>query len=159
MQKVRGKLKEGDLAPDFELLSQDGKKITLHEFRGSKNVVLYFYPKDFTHGCSAETKLFGENYDEIRSLGAEVLGVSRDSVESHKEFADDCKANFLLLSDEGGRVGELYGVTLSFGLIPGRTTFVIDRQGIVRHVFSSQLAFKKHVAEALKALKALAAAN
>ncbi len=117
-----------------------------------KNVVLYFYPKDFTVGCTAEAKSFSENYDEILGLGAEVIGVSSDTGESHKGFADQCGVRFTLLSDPGGKARKAYGVQSSFGLIPGRVTFVIDREGIVRRVFSSQLSPRKHVAEAIKAL-------
>lgn len=149
-------MKEGDSAPDFELPAHDGRKISLHEFKGSKNIVLYFYPKDFTTGCTLETKAFGENYDEISKLRAEVLGISDDTSETHKEFALACNANFPLLADAGGKVREIYGVSKSFGLIPGRTTFVIDKEGVIRRVFSSQLNFRKHIDEAIKSLKALA---
>jgi peroxiredoxin Q/BCP len=148
-------LRPGDKAPDFELAAQDGRRVSLHEFYGAKNVVLYFYPKDFTRGCTTETKSFGENYGVLQDLGAEVLGVSSDSSESHKEFAGECHASFPLLADEGGRVRELYRVKSSIGLVPGRVTFIIDKQGVVRHIFSSQLNPRKHIAEAVEALKAL----
>lgn len=148
-------LKPGERAPDFELAAQDGRMVTLHEFLGAKNVVLYFYPKDFTSGCTAETKSFGENYVKLQELGAEVLGVSSDSTESHERFAGECGANFPLLSDEGGKVRRLYGVQSSLGLVPGRVTFIIDKQGVVARVFSSQLNPRKHIAEAVEALKAL----
>jgi thioredoxin-dependent peroxiredoxin len=151
----RHKLKVGDKAPDFELPSQEGKVISLRDFKGSKNIVLYFYPKDFTRGCTIETKTFGSNYEKIRELGGEVLGVSTDNVETHKQFASECKANFPLLSDEGEKVRKLYSVKMSFGLIPGRTTFVIDRRGIIRSIFSSQLNVNRHVDEALKMLRTL----
>jgi peroxiredoxin Q/BCP len=148
-------LKVGDKAPDFALRSQDGRTVALHDYLGSKNVVLYFYPKDFTPGCTAETKKFSENYDEVLAMGAEVLGISSDSPDSHSDFARECGATFPMLADKGGRVRESYGVRSSFGLAPGRVTFVIDRNGIVRHVFSSQLRPRQHVSEAMQALKAL----
>ncbi|HEV2225750.1 MAG TPA: peroxiredoxin [Nitrososphaerales archaeon] len=148
-------VKVGDKAPDFDLEAQNGHNIALHDFIGSKNVVLYFYPKDFTPGCRAETKSFSENYDALLALGAEVLGISSDSADSHVDFARECGATFPMLADRGGRVRESYGVKSSLGLTPGRVTFVIDKSGIVRHVFSSQLRPKQHVTEALEALKAL----
>jgi peroxiredoxin Q/BCP len=147
------KVNEGEKAPDFSLPAQDGRVVSLHDYLGERNVVLYFYPKDFTIGCTAEAKTFSENYDEVRSMGAEVLGVSSDSTESHEGFANECRVNFLLLSDKGAKVREMYGVKASLGLIPGRVTFVIDKEGVVRHIFSSQTNPKKHVTEALEALK------
>ncbi|MDV3243839.1 MAG: peroxiredoxin [Nitrososphaerales archaeon] len=148
------KLRVGDVAPDFELKDQGGRTVSLHDFRGSKNVVLYFYPKDFTTGCTAETRKFGEEYDKLLQLGAEVIGISSDDEESHMRFAAQCSTRFPLLADRGGQVRARYGVESSLGMIPGRVTFVIDRDGIVKCVFSSQLNPRKHVAEAIQALKA-----
>jgi peroxiredoxin Q/BCP len=148
-----GKLGVGDKAPDFSLQDQDGKTVSLHDFAGSKNVVVYFYPKDFTPGCTAETKSFGTVYGQLRGMGAEVLGISTATISTHKEFAESCGASFPLLADDGGRVRKLYDVQPSMWLIPGRTTFVIDKQGIIRHVFTSQTNAAGHVAEAIKALK------
>ncbi len=147
-----GKLKEGDKAPDFTLTSQDGRQVTLHEFQGKMNVILYFYPKDFTTGCTTEAKTFSENYDRLLGMGAEVIGVSSDSTESHRDFANECGVNFLLVSDGDGKVRDAYGVRSSLGLVPGRVTFVIDKEGTVKRIFSSQLNPKKHVQEALVAL-------
>jgi peroxiredoxin Q/BCP len=120
-----------------------------------RNVVLYFYPKDFTPGCTAETKSFSTVYGQIRSMGAEVFGISTATMSTHKEFAESCGASFSLLADEGGKVRKLYEVQPSMWLIPGRTTFVIDKQGVIRHVFTSQTNTAGHVAEAIKALKTL----
>jgi peroxiredoxin Q/BCP len=150
-----GRFGVGDKAPDFTLQDQDGRKVSLHDFAGSKNVVLYFYPKDFTPGCTAETKSFSSVYGQIRGMGAEVLGISTATIGTHKEFATSCGAGFPLLADEEGGVRKLYDVQPSMWMIPGRTTFVIDKQGIIRHVFSSQTNTAGHVAEALKALKTL----
>lgn len=148
-------VKVGDKAPDFTLDGSDGRKVSLHDYAGSKNVVIYFYPKDYTAGCTAETKEFGENYDAILGMGAEVLGISSDSVESHEGFAEKCGAKFPLLADPEKKVRGLYGAGASFGLIPGRVTFVVDKAGVVRHVFSSQLRPKQHIAEAIGALKTI----
>ena len=150
-----GPLKEGDRAPDFSLLSQDARMVSLHEYAGSKNVVLYFYPKDFTPGCTAEAIAFSANYAAVKELDAEVIGVSSDTAESHHGFAQRCDVGYPLLSDEGGRVRAAYGVKSSLGLVPGRVTFVIDKGMVVRKVFSSQIHPRRHIAEALEALKAL----
>ncbi len=147
------KVKVGDRAPDFTLPDQSGEVVSLKDFLGKRSIVLYFYPKDFTVGCTTE---FSERYEEFKKLGAEVIGVSSDTVESHESFASECNASFTLLSDEGERVRSLYGVESSLGLIPGRVTYVIDRSGIVRHIFASQLNPKKHVKEAIETLRTIA---
>jgi len=146
---------EGEKAPDFSLKAQDGRTISLHDFLGKSNVVLYFYPKDFTVGCTAEAKAFSENYDEVLKMGAEVMGVSSDSQETHDKFADSCHVRFPLLSDEGGKVRDVYGVKHTLGIVPGRVTFVIDKTGVVRRVYSSQVNPARHVAEAVQALKTI----
>ena len=148
------KVKVGDRAPDFSLQNQDGRVVSLHDYLG-RNVVLYFYPKDFTIGCTAEARTFGANYQSVRELSGEVIGVSSDTQETHGSFAEECGVEFPLLSDRGGRVRDIYGVRSAFGLIPGRVTFVIDKQGMVRRIFSSQTNPKRHVSEAIEALKAL----
>jgi len=145
----------GDKAPDFALKAQDGRTVTLHDYAGKSNVVVYFYPKDFTVGCTAEAKAFSENYDEVLKIGAEVIGISSDTQETHGRFAESCHVKFLLLSDEGGKVREAYGVKTSLGLIPGRVTFVIDKAGVVRRIYSSQLNPARHVSEAVEALKTI----
>jgi peroxiredoxin Q/BCP len=148
-------VKVGDKAPDFTLPSQMGDNVALSEFFGKKNIVLYFYPKDETRGCTREACGFRDQYDVFTGLGAEVLGVSGQSVESHKSFATHHGLPFILLSDEKNEVRQLYGVPASMGIIPGRVTFIIDKKGIVRHVFSSQFQPEKHIEEALKVLREL----
>lgn len=155
MGKLGAKVREGDRAPDFTLESQDGRVVSLHDYAGSKNVVLYFYPKDFTMGCTAEARSFSANYDAVNGMEAEVIGISSDSTETHSNFASECDVKFPLLSDKGGKVREIYGVRSSLGLLPGRVTFVIDKEGVVRRIFSSQINPKRHVSEAIQALKAL----
>jgi peroxiredoxin Q/BCP len=145
----------GDKAPDFTLPSQMGDNVTLSEYFGKKNIVLYFYPKDESLGCTREACRFRDSYDVFTSLGAEVLGVSSQSVESHKSFATHHGLPFILLSDEKNEVRKLYGVPATMGIIPGRVTFIIDKKGVVRHVFSSQYQPEKHIEEALKILKEL----
>jgi peroxiredoxin Q/BCP len=149
------KVNVGDKAPDFTLPSQMGDNVTLSEYFGKKNVVLYFYPKDETRGCTREACEFRDQYDVFTSLGAEVLGVSSDTLESHKSFASHYGLPFLLLSDEKGEVRKLYGVPSSMGILPGRVTYIIDKKGVVRHIFNSQLQPEKHIEEALKILREL----
>ena len=141
----------GDKAPDFELLDQNGAPVRLSSFRG-KTVVLYFYPKDDTYYCVAESVDFRDHYSELTSGNAEVIGVSSDSSDSHLQFAAKYKLPFRLLSDSSGQVRRLYGVPATFGMIPGRVTYVIDGGGIVRKIVNSQFNPKSHVAEALDAL-------
>jgi peroxiredoxin Q/BCP len=141
-------VKIGDSAPDFTLPSQMGDNVTLSEYFGKKNIVLYFYPKDETAGCTREACSFRDAYNELTSLDAQVLGVSGQSVESHKSFASHYGLPFLLLADVGDNVRELYGVPKTLGLLPGRVTYIIDKQGVVRHIFNSQTQAERHVKEA-----------
>ena len=152
---VSMKVNVGDKAPDFTLPSQMGDNVTLSEYFGKKNVVLYFYPKDETRGCTREACEFRDRYDVFTGLGAEVLGVSSDTLESHKSFATHYGLPFLLLSDEKSEVRKLYGVPSSMGILPGRVTYIIDKKGVVRHIFNSQLQPEKHIEEALKILREL----
>ena len=145
----------GDEAPDFVLPDRTGKMVRLSEFRGRKAVVLYFYPKDDTPGCTKESCAFRDSYQDFQDAGAEVIGVSSDSAESHGRFAAKHRLPFTLLADQGGQVRKRYGVPATLGLLPGRVTFVIDRAGIVRHVFNSQFQATQHVSEALEALRGL----
>src|SRR5947209_11199809 len=136
---TRKQIGVGDRAPEFALPSHTGELVRLSDLIGRKNVVLYFYPKDDTPGCTAQARSFRDSYEAFVEAGAEVVGISSDSVECHKQFASKYELPFVLLSDEHGEVRRLYGVPKTLGLLPGRVTYVIDRRGIVRHVFSSQL--------------------
>ena len=147
-------LTAGTIAPDFELPTGCGNLVRLRQYRG-RNVVVYFYPKDDTSGCTIEACRFRDDLEKFRATGADIVGISDDSSESHQKFASKYNLPFTLLSDKGGRVRKLYGVKKTFGVIPGRVTFVIDRNGIVRHVFSSQSSPARHVEEALVALALL----
>ncbi|CAN5634278.1 peroxiredoxin [soil metagenome] len=145
-------IKVGDKAPDFNLPAQDGQNVSLKDFAGKKAVVLYFYPKDNTPVCTKEACSFRDQYEVFGKKDTEVIGVSADSVESHKNFASAQHLPFKLLSDTGNAVRKAYGVASTMGIMPGRVTYVIDKQGIVRLVFNSQLDAQKHVDEALKVL-------
>jgi len=144
----------GSQAPDFTLNNQDGQPVSLSQFRGNKSVVVYFYPKDDTPGCTIEACSFRDQFTEFSDAGAEVIGISSDSEASHKKFAEKYRLPFTLLSDKGGKVRSAFGVPASFGLLPGRVTFVIDKAGVVQHAFNSQLNANKHVAESLRVIKA-----
>jgi peroxiredoxin Q/BCP len=147
----------GDKAPDFTLVSQSGERVTLHDRLADRVVVLYFYPKDETRGCTAQACAFRDSHEVFAEAGAEVIGVSSDSAGRHAAFADHHKLPFTLLSDEGGRVRKSYGVPALLGLIPGRVTYVIDRAGTVRHVFNSMTNIGQHVSDALAVVRQLQA--
>ncbi len=145
----------GDKAPDFQLSDQAGRKVSLADFRGQKAVVLYFYPKDETPGCTKEACSFRDSYEDFTKAGAEVIGVSGDSVDKHKSFAEHHRLPFTLLADDGNKLRKAYGVPATLWILPGRVTYVIDKQGVVRHVFDSQLQATKHIDEALAVVRTL----
>ena len=150
-------VKAGDQAPDFTLPAQSGEAVRLKDRLGERVVVLYFYPRDDTRGCTAEACAFRDSHEVFAEAGAEVIGVSSDSVDRHAAFAGRHELPFTLLSDQGGRVRRLYGVPAVLGLLPGRVTYVIDRQGTVRHVFSSMTNIGQHVSDALGVVRKLQA--
>ena len=155
-RRTKGKVGVGDVAPDFTLPSQSGEEVSLRDFIGRKRaIVLFFYPKDDTPGCTKEACSFRDGYEKFEELEAEVIGISSDSVRSHERFVEKHGLPFVLLSDERGEVRKLYGVPNTLGLFPGRVTYVIDEEGVVRHVFSSQLQAARHVEQALEALEAI----
>ena len=145
----------GDSAPDFTLPDQTGTPVRLGDVIGRNTVVLYFYPKDQTPGCTVEARAFRDSYDEFAAAGAEVIGVSADSVAAHRRFVRSQALPFRLLSDKDGAVRRLYGVRQTLGILPGRVTYVIDTAGIVRHIYSSQLRARNHSRESLDAVRQL----
>jgi peroxiredoxin Q/BCP len=147
----------GDQAPDFTLPTQSGESFRLQDRMGERVIVLYFYPKDNTSGCTAEACAFRDSFEVFTEAGADVIGVSSDSVDKHAGFASQHSLPFTLLSDKGGRVRKTYGVPGVLGVIPGRVTYVIDRAGVVRHVFSSMTNIDAHVNDALRVVKELQA--
>ncbi|MEM3851746.1 MAG: peroxiredoxin [Methanomassiliicoccales archaeon] len=146
-------LEVGQRAPDFELLDQEGKSFRLSEELRHSPVILYFYPKDFTPGCTAEACEFRDNFQKVSEVGYALVGISSDSVETHSEFAKKYGLQFRLLSDRDGRVRELFGVKRTLGLLPGRTTFVIGQDGTVLRKFSSQFKPREHPYRALDLTK------
>jgi peroxiredoxin Q/BCP len=147
-------LKVGDIAPDFEGISDNGERIRLYEFLKSYHVVLYFYPKDDTPGCTREACSFRDSWNEIKKYNAIVIGVSSDTIESHRKFKEKYTLPFILISDTDGKIRERFGVK-GF-VIPARVTFVIEKgTGRIVHIYNSQLFPSRHVKEAIKALTTL----
>ncbi len=147
-------LQPGDTIPDVSLEGPDGKPVKLRELTSARALVLYFYPKDDTPGCTAEACSFRDHYQDFTDAGADVVGVSGDGRDSHARFVERHKLPFTLLTDPRGEARAAFGVKPSFlGLMPGRVTFVIDRENKVRHAFDSQLRATAHVAEALRIVR------
>ena len=149
-------VKEGNKAPDFSGKNQDGKPVKLSSFKGKKNVVLYFYPKDMTPGCTTEACDFRDQFKEFKD--SVILGVSIDPPERHRKFIDKYDLPFELIADENkkivGKYGiwqekKLYGKTF-MGIV--RSTFIIDKKGVVQKVFP-KVKVKEHVDKVLQALK------
>jgi len=148
------KLEVGDTIPSFTLKNQLGVEINIDTFRGKKAMVIYFYPKDDTPGCTKEACKFRDEFEAFTDLDVEVIGISADNVTSHLKFAKKYRLPFTLLSDTKNKVRKLFGVPKSMlGLIPGRVTYVINRDGIIIHIFNSQFGAEKHIKEALTKLR------
>jgi peroxiredoxin Q/BCP len=145
----------GDAAPDFTAETHDGQRIALADLRGQV-VVLFFYPSDGTPVCTAEACAFRDSYADFAAAGAAVIGVSSDSAESHRKFIADHKLPFTLLTDRDGSLRKAFRVPRTLGIFPGRVTYVIDKQGLVRLVFNSQLSATGHVTQALAIVRQLA---
>jgi peroxiredoxin Q/BCP len=143
----------GSRIPGFTLKDQNGKSFDIQSVLGKKNLVVYFYPKDDSPGCTKEACSFRDQFEVFSAADAVIIGISSQSVESHKEFAEKYKLNYTLLSDEGNVVRRLFDVPTNFlGLIPGRVTYVVNKEGIVVYLFNSQIKAEQHVSEALKIL-------
>lgn len=143
--------------PDLTLQGPDGP-VRLHDLLGDRVLVLYFYPKDDTPGCTVQACTFRDSYEDFTEAGATVVGISSDPPASHEAFAQKHALPFLLLSDPDESARKALGVKSTFGLLPGRETFVVDRQGVIRYRFSSQIRAKEHVKRALEQVRNLAAA-
>lgn len=148
-------LKIGDQLPAFRLPNQLGNFVSSEALVGKYALVVYFYPKDDTPGCTAEACSFRDQYADFEEIGAKVMGISADSVDAHKLFAEKHNLTFDLLSDLNNEVRTTFGVPKSFfGLLPGRVTYVFDKTGALLHIFNSQLYARRHITEAIQALKA-----
>jgi peroxiredoxin Q/BCP len=146
----------GDQAPDFRGTLANGKPLRLKDFRGRRHVILYFYPKDFTPGCTKEACSFRDRRSEVADLDGEIIGVSFDTVEKHAAFAEKHQLPYPLVSDRDGKIASAYGVARLGGWFPTkRVTFVIDKEGVVREIVQSEFAIDRHIDEALATLRRL----
>lgn len=150
--KTMEKIEIGNQVPSFSLPDQNDILFNVKDYIG-KPMVIYFYPKDDTPGCTKQACKFRDDFESFTDLGALVIGISADSVASHKKFEEQYNLPFILLSDTKNEVRQLFGVPKNLFLIPGRVTYVIDKNGIIQYVFNSQLSTDKHIENALKKLK------
>lgn len=147
-------IKVGSTIPAFILPDQNGNMFNIDSVLGQKNLVIYFYPKDDSPGCTAQACSFRDQFEVFSEADAVIIGISSQSVKSHKAFAEKHGLTFTLLSDEGNKIRKQFGVpTNLFGLLPGRVTYVADKSGKVIYTFNSQLKAEKHVEEALRILQ------
>ena len=150
------KIEVGSTVPQFTLKDQNGNLFAIDSVLGKKNLVVYFYPKDDSPGCTKEACYFRDQFDVFNEANALIIGICGQSVESHKKFAEKYRLSYVLLSDEGNKIRKLFGVpTNFFGLLPGRVTYVIDKKGKVVFIFNSQTQTKQHVDDALNVLRGL----
>jgi peroxiredoxin Q/BCP len=150
------KIKIGSSIPAFTLPDQNGNPFDITSVLGKKNLVIYFYPKDDSPGCTAQACSFRDQFEVFTEADALIIGISGQSVESHKEFAEKHRLSFILLSDEDDKIQKLFGVPKSLlGFLPGRVTYIADKAGKVIYIFNSQMQATKHVEEALRILKVL----
>ena len=149
------KLEVGDKISEFSLSNQEGAVVNMRDYLG-KPIVIFFYPKDDTPGCTREACAFRDDFDKFRNVEASVFGISEDSIDAHKRFQKRYDLPFDLLSDVNNRIRKQFGVRGTFfGLIPGRVTYVIDQKGIIRHIYESQLNFEQHVSKAIEILQSI----
>lgn len=145
-------LKVGDKLPNFKAKDTNGNLFDIQDYIGKQALVIYFYPKDETKVCTAQACSFRDNYEEFKDLGAEIIGISADSVQSHFKFKSKFNLPFILLSDNDKKLRKLFGVENDFLIIPGRQTFVVDKNGLIIMVFNS-MSGTIHIEKALKVLK------
>ncbi|KAJ9538739.1 hypothetical protein OSB04_031472 [Centaurea solstitialis] len=152
---VAAKVNKGSVPPSFTLKDQDGKNVSLSKFKG-KPVVVYFYPADETPGCTKQACAFRDSYEKFKKAGAQVVGISGDDAASHKAFAKKYRLPYTLLSDEDNKVRKDWGVPSDlFGTLPGRQTYVLDKNGVVQLIYNNQFQPEKHIDETLKFLQSL----
>ncbi|HEU4791416.1 MAG TPA: peroxiredoxin [Flavobacterium sp.] len=148
-------LKVGDKIPNFRAKDTNGNDFDSQEIIGQKPLVIYFYPKDNTPGCTVQACSFRDQYEDFKDLGAEVIGISSDSVVSHQKFTQQYQLPFILLSDTDKKIRKLFGVPSGlFGILPGRVTYVADKTGTIIMIFDSMMA-KRHIPKALEAIRRL----
>jgi len=147
-------IQKGDQCPSFKLKDQNGELFNIDDVIGEDNLVIYFYPKDDSPGCTKQACSFRDAFEDFKEAGAKVIGISSDDEQSHKKFAEKHNLPFTLLADSNKTVRKQFGVpTNLLGLLPGRVTYIFDKKGLLKGVFNSQLNFDKHISEALKVIK------
>ncbi|KAI8541085.1 hypothetical protein RHMOL_Rhmol08G0035600 [Rhododendron molle] len=152
---VFAKVNKGGVPPIFTLKDQEVRDVTLSKFKG-KPVVVYFYPADESPGCTKQACAFRDSYEKFKKAGAEVVGISVDDPSSHKEFAKKYSLPYALLSDEGNKIRNEWGVPGDlFGTLPGRQTYVLDKNGVVQLIYNNQFEPEKHIDETLKLLQSI----
>lgn len=155
-QNEMEKLTIGNHVPEFELYDQNGELFNINSVLGKKNLVIYFYPKDDSPGCTKQACSFRDQFEVFADADAVIIGISAQSVESHLEFAKKYRLNYTLLSDTKNEVRKLFSVPSNFlGLIPGRVTYIVNKEGKIIYLFNSQMQAEKHVNETLRILKEL----
>lgn len=149
-------IQKGDKCPSFTLKDQHGEEVNIDNLIGKDNLVIYFYPKDDSPGCTKQACSFRDAFEDFKDAGARVIGISSDDEKSHKKFAEKHNLPFTLLADSQKKVRKQFGVpTNLLGFLPGRVTYIIDKDGVVQGVFNSQLNFDKHISEALNILESM----
>lgn len=139
----------GEIAPEFKAVDQNGQEVRLADFLGKKNVVLFFYPKDETPGCTAEVCSFRDHYEQFSNLDTVIIGVNQASVATHKSFAERHALNFSILHDEGNAIRKAYRVPNTLFILPGRVTYVIDKQGKIAAAINDMFNAERHIKETL----------
>jgi thioredoxin-dependent peroxiredoxin len=155
IEERRGLLAVGDPAPDFTAVQGNGNRFRLADYHGKNPVVLFFYPADFTQGCTLQACAFRDSYTDLQAEGAVIVGISRDDDSSHTRFSQEYHLPYPLISDRDGTIGKAYGIERAWGLlpIPKRVTYVIDKKGIVRAVIHHELLMRQHVLDVREALR------
>jgi peroxiredoxin Q/BCP len=152
----KSKIQIGDNVPNFTLKDQNNNDFSIANYIGKKAMIIYFYPKDDTPGCTKEACSFRDEFEDFNDLNAKVIGISSDNVKSHKKFAEKYNLPFTLLADTNKDVQKLFGVPKSFlGLIPGRVTYIIAKNGEVKYIFNNFSNTEKHIVEAKRILKSI----
>lgn len=148
-------LHKGDKIPDFTATDTNGNEFKSNDYVGKTALVIYFYPKNNTQVCNEQACSFRDNYEVFKTLGAEVIGISSDSVASHQKFAEKFKLPFILLSDNNKKLRKLFGVPNNLlGLVPGRVTYIANQNGVIQLVFNS-MSGQIHIEKALEIIKSM----
>jgi len=152
---MKGKISVGSAIPEFCLPDKNGNNYTIKTLIGKHNLVIYFYPKDETAGCTAQACSFRDAFEDFLKFDAKIIGISADSAESHKKFAEKHNLPFILLSDYDNKVRKLFGVSKSLGFLAGRETYIVGKDGCVKYIFNSQLNINGHISKAIEVLETL----